>query len=153
MFTARNALSPYRKVALFKVLNDGCVCTGMQHLLQHVSAYDTSVCIIRLILMPKHVANLGYEVISVDKEPTLIVIMSSELLTELFLAFQFRKKIWLLKKDRESVFRRHIKQTDRQTFGSQSAKFCFPYILIQGLPVHLKYAILFPLRVEEMVQL
>jgi hypothetical protein len=94
----------------------------------------------------------------VNKEPTLIVTVSSELIIELFSSFQLRIKNFgcLRKTDRAYLEERY--KTDRQqdiggwTVGSVSVKSCLPYILTHGLAVRLKYAILCPLWMKEMIQ-
>jgi hypothetical protein len=73
--------------------------------------------------------------------------------------FPSQKKIGCWRKTDRAYLEKDIRQTDRQpgiggrTVGSLSAKFCLPHILIQGLAVRLKFAILCPLWVKNMVQL
>jgi hypothetical protein len=105
--------------------------------------------------MPKRVENLWYKRISVNKEPTLTEIISSELFTVLFLSFQFKKNGCWRKTDR-GYLEEDIKQTDNQALEDEQLglKVQSPVcpILIYGLAVRLKYANLFPLWVKELVQ-
>jgi len=63
--------------------------------------------------MPKRVANLWYEVTSVNKETTRIVIISSVLFTELFLHFQLKKNLAAGERT-EYIKKKDIRQTDNQ---------------------------------------